>query len=83
MKKSECFRLAQYAVLNDGRLSDTTKMEILLELEEKRNLAEYVENKTEKCGDTGKINIERCACESSNKAATSMNVEARNSNEEN
>ena len=47
MKKSIIYTLAQYAVLQDERLRDAEKMEVLLELEKKRSMEEYLEIKEE------------------------------------
>ena len=43
MKKSECFRLAQLAVLEFGRLSNDEKLEVIRELQDKESTARYVE----------------------------------------
>lgn len=43
MKKSECFRIAQCAVLEYGRLSNDEKLEVIRELQEKESTARYVE----------------------------------------
>lgn len=48
MKKSTIYKLAQYAVLNDGRIPDSSKMEILIELESERKFAEFVEEEQKK-----------------------------------
>ena len=43
MKKSECFRLAQLAVLKDSSLCDSVKLEVIRELQDKEGTALYVE----------------------------------------
>lgn len=43
MKKSEMFYKAQLAVLRDTFLSDSEKLEILAELEDKKGVALYLE----------------------------------------
>lgn len=48
MKRSEMINLAQQAVIDDRRISSGMKVEIVVLLEEKRTLEEYLEAEAEK-----------------------------------
>lgn len=48
MKKSEIYRLAQYAVINSPSMQAETKAEILRELMDKEDVALFVERQEEK-----------------------------------
>lgn len=43
MKKSECFRIAQLAVLAYGSISNDEKLEVIRELQDREGTALYVE----------------------------------------
>lgn len=45
MKKSEIWKKAQLAVLSDSRLSDSDKLEILKELQDKEDTALFIEKR--------------------------------------
>lgn len=45
MKKSEIYKKAQLAVLSDSRLSDSDKLEILRELQDKEGTALFCEKR--------------------------------------
>ena len=47
MKKSLIYKCAQASVLNDNRLTDNNKLEILRELMDKEDVAIYCEKKEE------------------------------------
>ena len=47
MKRSEIYKLAQHAVLRDASLTNTNKLEIIRELQDKEETALYVEKKEE------------------------------------
>lgn len=48
MKKSEMLNIAQQAVIDDRRIASGMKVEIVVLLEEKRTLEEYLEEQAEK-----------------------------------
>ena len=48
MKKSECFRLAQIAVVESARITSEEKLDILAELMAGENLQRFVEEQKEK-----------------------------------
>ena len=43
MKKSEIYRMAQLAILEDRRLSNDEKLDVIRELQDKESVALYVE----------------------------------------
>lgn len=47
MKKSKMYELAQHAVLRDATLTNSNKLEIIRELQEKESLELYREKKEE------------------------------------
>lgn len=48
MKKSELYQEAALAVLRDGDLPDEAKLEIIVELMDRKKWAEHLEERTEK-----------------------------------
>lgn len=50
MKRSECFKAAQIAVVESTTITGTDKLEILKELIEEEKLSLYVEEQKEKRG---------------------------------
>lgn len=47
MKRSEIYKLAQHAVLRDASLTNTNKLEIIRELQDKESTALFMEKKEE------------------------------------
>lgn len=47
MKTSEIYKLAQHAVLRDASLTNTNKLEIIRELQDREETALYIEKKKE------------------------------------
>lgn len=58
MKKSECFRLAQEAVIKNQSITTEAKIEILRVLIQQEDMAKYVEQDKEKNGQTEENNGE-------------------------
>ena len=48
MKKSEIYKFAQISVLNDTVLSNTMKLDIIRELQDKEGTALFIEKQEEK-----------------------------------
>lgn len=55
MKKSEIYKMAQLAVLSDSRLSDSDKLEIIKELQDKEGTALFIEDRETQEAENGTV----------------------------